>query len=566
MESDRTFHAMTAATALEALGARREGLSAGEAARRREVHGPNRLPETRGRSPVLRFLGHFRNALIYVLIGSAIITAALGHYVDSGVILAVVLANAAIGFLQEGRAEQAMDAIRHMLAPHSSVLRDGRRTTLDAADLVPGDVVLVEAGDRVTADLRLLEARGLKAEEAVLTGESVPVDKGTDPAPADAPLGDRTPMLFSGTLVVALHPDRGRQHPRLWLRRGAHALRRPLHGRCRSLRRGHPRGPARRAHHHPRRGRAGHGAAQCDRPAPSGDRDAGVGLGHLLGQDRDAHAQRDDGGHARRLGRRLFRRGRRLRARGQRPVAGRRRQPARPRHPRGVRPRRRALQRRGAAPGRGRLARRGRPDGGGAQGAGREACGRRDRGLRRRDPHRRDPVRCGASLHGGPASRRRRRGPDLRQGRARGGARDLRRPAQPRGGTRSARGGLLARTGRGTRRRGPAGHRPGEPGGRGRPHGAPAIGPRGAADPDRARGAHRPAAGGGDPRRGGMPRGRHPREDDHGRPWRHGPRHRGAHRAEDHGPGPDRGRHRRDGRRRARGGVRGDRHLRAHPR
>jgi magnesium-transporting ATPase (P-type) len=203
MGSDRAFHALTAGAVLEAVGARREGLTAVEAAERREVHGPNRLAEAPRRNPVLRFLGHFRNALIYVLIGSAIITAALGHYVDSGVILAVVLANAAIGFIQEGRAEQAMDAIRHMLAPHSSVLRDGRRMTLDASDLVPGDVVLLEAGDRVTADLRLLHARGLKAEEAILTGESVPVDKGTDPAPPDAPLGDRTPMLFSGTLVVA---------------------------------------------------------------------------------------------------------------------------------------------------------------------------------------------------------------------------------------------------------------------------------------------------------------------------------------------------------------------------
>ena len=103
--SDRAFHAVSAEAVLEALGARREGLSADEAADRRERHGPNRLAEAPRRNPVLRFLGHFRNALIYVLIGSAVITAALGHYVDTGVILAVVLANAAIGFIQEGRAE-----------------------------------------------------------------------------------------------------------------------------------------------------------------------------------------------------------------------------------------------------------------------------------------------------------------------------------------------------------------------------------------------------------------------------------------------------------------------------
>lgn len=152
---------------------------------------------------MLRFLAHFNNVLIYVLIASAAVTAALQHWVDTGVILAVVVVNAAIGYLQEGRAEQAMDAIRGMLAPHSAVLRDGRRQSVDADRLVPGDVVLVEAGDRVPADLRLIQVRGLKAEEAILTGESVPVEKGTAAVGRDAALGDRSSMLFSGTLVAA---------------------------------------------------------------------------------------------------------------------------------------------------------------------------------------------------------------------------------------------------------------------------------------------------------------------------------------------------------------------------
>jgi len=196
-------HAITAADALDALAATADGLSAEAAARRLAAHGPNRLPEPPKRNPVLRFLSHFHNVLIYVLIASAAVTAALQHWVDTGVILAVVIVNAVIGYIQEGRAERAMDAIRGMLAPQSAVLRDGRRMSVDAADLVPGDIVLVEAGDRVPADLQLIEARGLKAEEAILTGESVPVDKGTAPVPADASLGDRTPMLFSGTLVAA---------------------------------------------------------------------------------------------------------------------------------------------------------------------------------------------------------------------------------------------------------------------------------------------------------------------------------------------------------------------------
>lgn len=198
----KSLHCLSKEDALRSLDAVAAGLTSAEAARRLEEQGPNRLPEPPKRSAVLRFLAHFHNVLIYVLIASAAVTAALQHWVDTSVILAVVLANAVIGFLQEGRAEQAMEAIRRLLAPRSSVLRDGRRRSVDAAELVPGDIVLVEAGDRVPADLRVLEARGLKAEEAILTGESVPVDKGTAPVAETAALGDRTSMLFSGTLVV----------------------------------------------------------------------------------------------------------------------------------------------------------------------------------------------------------------------------------------------------------------------------------------------------------------------------------------------------------------------------
>lgn len=197
------MHDKTFESALEELGATTAGMSGQEAARRLVLHGPNRLPEPRRRNPVLRFLAHFHNVLIYVLVASAAVTAALAHWVDTCVILAVVFANAVIGFLQEGRAEQAMAALRDLLAPRSAVLRDGTRVSVDAADLVPGDIVLVEAGDRVPADLRLILAHGLKAEEAILTGESVPVDKSTAPVDRNAPLGDQDSMLFSGTLIAA---------------------------------------------------------------------------------------------------------------------------------------------------------------------------------------------------------------------------------------------------------------------------------------------------------------------------------------------------------------------------
>jgi magnesium-transporting ATPase (P-type) len=197
------FHALSAAEALAAVDAAADGLNEAEVTRRLKVHGANRLPEPPRRSPLLRFLSHFNNLLIYVLLASAAVTAALGHVIDTGVILAVVLVNAVIGFIHEGRAEQAMEAIRNMLAPRSAVLRDGRRTSVDAANLVPGDIVLIEPGDRVPADLRLIEARGLTAEEAILTGESMPVDKATEPVDAEVALGDRSSMLFSGTLVAA---------------------------------------------------------------------------------------------------------------------------------------------------------------------------------------------------------------------------------------------------------------------------------------------------------------------------------------------------------------------------
>ena len=195
-------HARSADDCLAELHASSGGLTAEEAARRLARQGPNRLPEERPRGPLMRFLGQFNNVLIYVLLGAAVVTAGLRHWVDTGVILAVVLTNAMIGFLQEGKAEKAMVAIRSMLAPRATALRDGRRVSVEGSTLVAGDVVLLEAGDKVPADLRLLEARGLAVQEAILTGESVPVEKAVAPVAKDAPLAERKPMLWSGTLVT----------------------------------------------------------------------------------------------------------------------------------------------------------------------------------------------------------------------------------------------------------------------------------------------------------------------------------------------------------------------------
>ena len=196
------WHAAPAREVLEALHTGPGGLAAAEAARRLERYGPNALPPPARRGPLLRFLLQFHNVLIYVLLGAAVVTAALGQWVDTGVILGVVLINAVVGFVQEGKAERALEAIRGMLSPNAVALRDGAKRVLPAEALVPGDVVLLASGDKVPADLRLLEARSLRIDEAALTGESVPVDKGVEPVAPDEVLGDRAPMAFSGTLVT----------------------------------------------------------------------------------------------------------------------------------------------------------------------------------------------------------------------------------------------------------------------------------------------------------------------------------------------------------------------------
>ena len=141
---DTLAHCVEYNDCLEKLSTSIQGLSTEEAERRLADDGPNALQQQTQGSTLMRFLRHFHNVLIYVLIASAVITVSLGHWVDSGVILAVVIANAVIGFVQEGRAETAMSAIRSMLAPHASVLRGGTRFTVDATSLVRGDIVLLE--------------------------------------------------------------------------------------------------------------------------------------------------------------------------------------------------------------------------------------------------------------------------------------------------------------------------------------------------------------------------------------------------------------------------------------
>ncbi len=197
------WHTMTPADTAQALQTGDQGLSEAQVRERLAAYGPNRLAPPRRRGPLLRFFMQFHNILLYVMLGAACITALLGHWVDTGVLLMAVLINAVIGFIQEGKAESALDAIRAMLSPHAMVLRGGQRREIDAADLVPGDRVLLASGDRVPADLRLVAVKELRVDEAALTGESLASEKSTDTVSLDAPLGDREGMAYSGTLVVS---------------------------------------------------------------------------------------------------------------------------------------------------------------------------------------------------------------------------------------------------------------------------------------------------------------------------------------------------------------------------
>jgi magnesium-transporting ATPase (P-type) len=180
-----------------------KGLDGSEASSRLQKYGPNRLPEGKIRGPLVRFASQFNNVLVYVLLGAGFIKLMLSLWVDAAIIFGVVVLNALLGFVQEGRAEKALDSIRNMLSAESRTLRDGQTRMISAEQLVPGDVVLLESGDKVPADLRLIDVKNFRTEEAALTGESVPTDKSISPLAANATVGDRDNMAFSGTTVVS---------------------------------------------------------------------------------------------------------------------------------------------------------------------------------------------------------------------------------------------------------------------------------------------------------------------------------------------------------------------------
>ncbi len=188
---------------LEALKTGFQGLSLGEVGRRLEEYGPNELKEKKKRTTLMMFLDQFKDFMIIVLIVAAVVSGVIGEVSDTIAIVVIIVLNAVIGFVQEYRAEKAMAALKKMAAPTAVVIRNGKPSNIQASDLVPGDIVLLEAGRVIPADMRLIEAAQLKVEEAALTGESIPVEKHTKVMhERDLPLGDRKNSVYNGTFVT----------------------------------------------------------------------------------------------------------------------------------------------------------------------------------------------------------------------------------------------------------------------------------------------------------------------------------------------------------------------------
>lgn len=178
------------------------GLTSEQASERLARFGPNTLPAPAAAGPLLRAVRQFHHPLIYVLLVAGVITAGLGEFTDSAVIFAVVIVNAIVGFLQESRAEAALEGLRSMVHTRATVVRDGREQAAPSEELVPGDLILLEAGDKVPADMRLLQTAELHVNESALTGEADHVGKDESALPEATPLADRRNMVFSGTLVT----------------------------------------------------------------------------------------------------------------------------------------------------------------------------------------------------------------------------------------------------------------------------------------------------------------------------------------------------------------------------
>ncbi len=196
------YYKHTTKDILKKLETDEKGISNSEARTRLDKYGPNKIESKKKISPIMIFLSQFNDPMIWILIGAALISAILGEMIDFYVILAILVANAVIGFIQEYNAEQAIEALKKMASLKAVVLRDGEETEIDAENLVPGDVILLSEGEKIPADARLLSITNLKTQEAALTGESLPVSKEITSYEKDLQLGDQKNMVFSGTVIT----------------------------------------------------------------------------------------------------------------------------------------------------------------------------------------------------------------------------------------------------------------------------------------------------------------------------------------------------------------------------
>eukprot|EP00882_Tetradesmus_deserticola_P017108 GHRQ01018309.1.p1 GENE.GHRQ01018309.1~~GHRQ01018309.1.p1 ORF type:complete len:335 (+),score=141.09 GHRQ01018309.1:240-1244(+) len=195
------WHSLAADQVLKELSTSENGLSSQEAAERLKRYGPNALTPAKKPGFFAKLWAQLNNVLIFILLAAAVVVAGLQEWIEFGLILAVITINVLIGMIQEGKAEKAAEAIKAMLSASATVVRDGRRVSVDADQLVPGDVVFIKSGDKVPADLRLLEITNLQVQEAMLTGESVPVSKNLALVPERSGLGDRKCLAYSATTV-----------------------------------------------------------------------------------------------------------------------------------------------------------------------------------------------------------------------------------------------------------------------------------------------------------------------------------------------------------------------------
>jgi Ca2+-transporting ATPase len=201
-EQEKAWHALNAEEVLQNLKVKEQGLTTEEAERRREAYGLNQLQEAPRPGFLHTLWEQINSFVVWLLIIASVVSALLGDYVESAAIMAIVVLNAVLGIIQERRAEEALAALKKLAAPEAQVLRDGHRVSVPARELVPGDIVYLEAGNYIPADVRLLETVNLRVEEASLTGESLPVQKSAASVlEKDVPLGDRKNTAFMGTLV-----------------------------------------------------------------------------------------------------------------------------------------------------------------------------------------------------------------------------------------------------------------------------------------------------------------------------------------------------------------------------